>query len=61
MDGHVLVQGMAVPGDMWCCGTYCNEKTMPGDIRQERIEGGKKATREMRITIKRNYSLCYEV
>jgi hypothetical protein len=55
------VQSMAIPGDMWCCGTYCNEKSMPGDIRQERIEGGKKATREMRITIRPNYSLCYEV
>jgi hypothetical protein len=49
MGGHIFAQGINVPGYRWFCGTRCNEKTMPGDRRQERIGGGKKATREMRI------------
>jgi hypothetical protein len=48
LDGHVLVRGIDVPEYRWRCMTRCSEKTMPGDRRQERIGGGKKATREMR-------------
>jgi hypothetical protein len=61
MGGHILAQGINVPGYRWFCGTRCNEKTMPGDRRQERFGGGKKATREMRMTIKQNYSLFGEL